>query len=226
MNNVRSTLVTGQLYRSQRHYYQQAYGSGQPAPWDTAFDGKWLEKTLKKIGRAKNRRALDIGAGNGKGAWIINNAGWRTFGLDYIFEPISAAATSGGGDVDTKHKRPVSFILGDVFEPPFSKNSFGLILDWGVFHHIRRSDSKNFLDTLSYLLAPSGVFLLGCFSRKFKHKGEGPRKRNWTRHHGHYDRFSSKGELVNFFSGQFSINSIEEDPKGFYLLTMTKKTKP
>ncbi|MGK7346273.1 MAG: class I SAM-dependent methyltransferase [Candidatus Nitrospinota bacterium M3_3B_026] len=207
----------GDLYKTQREYYKRVYSSGGPAPWDTAFDGEWLERKLKSLGLAGGRRALDLGAGRGRGARILKKAGWRVAAMDYLAEPLAGAKgrTDGGAWL----------VQGDAFEPPFAPRSFDLALDWGVFHHTRRRDTAAFLRSVTALLKPSGVFLLGCFSTKFRHPGEKRRKRNWTRHNGHYDRFSTRSELRGLFSPFFLVDSIDEDPKGFYLLAMTLKER-
>lgn len=201
------------LYETQREYYRRVYSSGRFAPWETAFDGKWLERTLRRLGPADGRMALDLGAGRGRGARILKKAGWRVAAMDYLAEPLAAAKEPGGAWL----------VQGDAFEPPFAPRSFDLALDWGVFHHTRRRDTAAFLRAVTALLKPSGVFLLGCFSTKFRHPGEKRRKRNWTRHNGHYDRFSTKSELRGLFAPLFRVDSIDEDPKGFYLLAMTLK---
>lgn len=215
---TRSPLTTDDLYRTQRDYYKKTYKAGKTIPWERAFDDKWLYKTLDKIGPPNGRYALEIGTGHGRGAKILSEMGWRTVALDYLFKPLVEA------DNMSAHIKPGPlFVQGDAFEAPFADHSFHLILDWGVFHHIRRRDSTLFLSSISRLLSGNGLFLLGAFSTKFRHTGEVERKRNWTRHHGHYDRFSTKEELKETFESVFRIESVKDDLKGFLHLMMIKK---
>lgn len=112
------------------------------------------------------------------------------------------------------------FVNADLFANPFRHHSFDLALDWGVFHHIQRKDTGGYLRALKQLLKPGGIFLLGCFSTSFRHKGEGNRKRNWLIHKGHYDRFSTREELIRLFSPSFFILSLAETRTGFYHMSM------
>lgn len=208
-------LAKDALYSSQREYYRETYTTQEAAPWDGAFDTKWLGAVLKEIGPARGRPALDIGTGRGKGLRALRDAGFRAVGIDYVLKPL----------IDARRGAVPGAMLvnGDLFAAPFTPASFDLILDWGVFHHIRRRDTKVFLDSVTSLMAPSGHFLLGCFSTKFRHKGEKNRKRNWKLHQGHYDRFSTKKELLSVFSPKFRVWSIEERSGGFYHLAMSLK---
>ena len=203
----------GDLYTTQKEYYRDAYSQAEAPPWDSAFDPLWLKRALKKIGPAKGRCALDLGTGHGKGASILKKAGWRAVGVDYLAEPLARARANTAGRL--------LLVQADALQPPFRERAFDLILDWDMFHHIRRRDADEYIGVVASLLAPSGKFLLGCFSTKFRHKGEKKRKRSWILHHGHYDRFSTKKELAACFSTLFAIDSIKEDPKGFYLVMMT-----
>ncbi len=216
----RAILVRDKLYISQKEYYRKIYAKGGDTPWDNAFEVTWLEKTLAALGSTKGKMALEIGTGYGKGARILKRAGWKTIGVDYVLEPLKVAVNFE----KNKRRRPL-YVQADIFEPPLCEHVFDLVLDWGVFHHIRRNETPQFIDAITRLLRPGGVFLLGCFSTKFRHSGEKRRKRNWTRHHGHYDRFSTKNELVKTFREAFEIGSIEEDPKGFFLLVMTARPR-
>lgn len=211
-------ITKDELYLSQREYYSRAYQEGGPAPWEGAFDGAWLKKAARCKAKNLSRFALEIGTGTGRGARIVAKAGYQTVGIDYVLDPIKQAARNKSG----VKKNPFYF-QADVFNAPFADDSFDLILDWGVFHHIRRVDTNLFLDSATRLLKKDGRFLLGCFSTRYRHPGEKKRKRNWTRHHGHYDRFSTRKELREIFTPLFFINSIAETSQGFYLINMSLK---
>jgi len=213
-------IAADELYVSQRDFYQRAYEAAGDIPWEGAFDGAWLENRLKTLGPARPGAALEIGTGQGRGAGIMARRGYRTVGIDYVHEPLPHAVENS-----RRHKKIV-FVQADLFEAPFRGGSFDVILDWGVFHHIRRSDTRIFIRAIVGLLRPGGAFLLGCFSTKFRHEGEKRRTRNWRRHHGHYDRFSTRAELKKIFDPLFAVNAIAEDAKGFYLIHMTVKTDP
>lgn len=210
-----SSLPSAGLYADQKEFYRQAYETSPSAPWDNAFDQDWLKLTLQKLAPGKGKRALDIGAGRGGGSAILSANSYKTVGMDYLFTPL----TDAGNLCRNKRNRP-SFVNADLFANPFRSHSFDLALDWGVFHHIRRKETGDYLRALKRVLKPGGVFLLGCFSTSFRHKGEGDRKRNWLIHKGHYDRFSTRKELIRIFSHSFSILSLAETQPGFYQVSM------
>ncbi len=210
-------MESSDLYRSQKEYYRDKYNESDDVPWNDAFDDRWLEDTARGIRRSGACNALEIGTGHGRGARILAEAGFMVVGVDYLYEPLVVAKKYKNG-----HARP-HYLQADIFSAPFAKNRFDVVLDWGVFHHILRSDTRLFLNHILRLLKNEGHYLLGCFSINFKHHESEKRKRNWIRHHGHYDRFSTKEELMKIFAPAFEINSLTEDPKGFYLLDMTKR---
>jgi SAM-dependent methyltransferase len=208
-------LASIALYAGQKEYYRNTYETSPSLPWDRAFDPDWLKSALAKLGPGKGKRALDIGAGKGRGSLILSANGYAVVGMDYLFEPLTTAQAVS----HNRRNRPL-FVNADMFASPFRNRSFDLALDWGVFHHTRRKDTGEYLRALKRLLKPGGVFLLGCFSTSFRHTGEGARKRNWLIHKGHYDRFSTREELVRVFSSSFRILSIKETQPGFFHLTM------
>jgi SAM-dependent methyltransferase len=177
-----------------------------------------LNKTVRNKEKSRKLIALEIGTGTGRGSRVMAEAGYKTVGLDYLLEPLRQASQKKS----EANKNPF-YLQADVFKTPFTDESFDLILDWGVFHHIRRADTKLFLAVVTQLLKKDGRFLLGCFSTGFRHHGEKKRKRSWTRHRGHYDRFSTRKELRKIFTPFFIINSIAETNEGFYLIDMSLK---
>jgi ubiquinone/menaquinone biosynthesis C-methylase UbiE len=210
-----SSLSSAILYAGQKEYYRKSYESSPSLPWEKAFDMDWLKRTLNKLGDGKGKRALDIGAGKGRGSLILSASGYKTVGMDYLLPPLTAAH-----DICRDRRNRPSFVNADLFANPFRDRCFDLALDWGVFHHIQRKDTGEYLLALKRALKPGGVFLLGCFSTNFRHAGEGDRQRNWLVHKGHYDRFSTREELTRVFSPSFSIMSLAETRPGFYHISM------
>ncbi|VAX23601.1 hypothetical protein MNBD_NITROSPINAE04-2755 [hydrothermal vent metagenome] len=212
-------ITKDELYVLQREYYSKTYRGGGSVPWEGAFDGAWLKKAVRHKVKGSSCFALEIGTGTGRGARIMAEAGCAMVGIDYVLDPIREAVQKKG-----EANKNLFYVQANMFKAPFADNSFDLVLDWGVFHHIRRADTKLFLNCVTRLLKKDGRFLLGCFSTRYRHPGEKKRKRSWTRHRGHYDRFSTRKELRKIFSPLFIINSIAETSEGFYLIDMNKKS--
>ncbi|MDH5510406.1 MAG: methyltransferase domain-containing protein [Nitrospinota bacterium] len=211
-------MKNNDLHTTQKEYYRSLYASGQPVPWEDFFDGDWLRTRLGDGRRHHGKMALEIGAGKGRGAAILARGGYRCVAIDYLLEPMALASRPAG-------KGSPHFINADLFAAPFREGVFSLALDWGVFHHIRRKDTGLYISSVRHLLGQNGRLLLGCFSPRFRHPGEGRRKRGFTLHHGHYDRFSTRAELRKTFGPWFEITSMEERKAGYYLLDMTAREK-
>ena len=209
-------LSEEKLYRSQNNFYKNAYKTGQ-TPW--SVDGKPsgnLQKSLKEIAqKLPNRIALDLGCGEGRHSSYLSENGFKVIGIDMQETALKNAGRRKG--------KGVLYILGDIFRIPVKENSFGLVIDYGVFHHIRRKDTKVFLNFLFSLLVPRGYIILTCFSRKFRHASGKTYNSGYACHHSHYDRFSSRKELIAIFSPYFFIIGISENSDGFYNMVLQKK---
>lgn len=225
----RSVLISDKLYRSQKSFYARAYSAPAKPPWDGVFNRDWLatqEKTIAETTQFK--RALDIGTGLGFCANFLAGKGWRAVGIDYLLEPLLEASRATlearHGNLKASRAQKWRFVNADFFEAPFADSSFGLIVDWGLFHHIRRRDTRLYLATIERLLRPSGSLLLGCFTPRFKETSDHRSKQNWKIHNGHYDRFSTLAELRAIFDvGAFRIVSAEERQRGLRLLRIDRR---
>lgn len=162
--------------------------------------------------RARNRRALDIGCGEGRHSVALAKRGFGTVGVD--LEPRALARARAAAD--SAGAQP-AFLQANVFALPFASNAFDVVMDYGCLHHVRRADTQRYLDQVVPLIKPGGYFLLSCFSTKFKHHPDERRTRNWLVHAGHYDRFFRREDFRPLFGRWFDILEMTEDRDGSYV---------
>jgi SAM-dependent methyltransferase len=162
--------------------------------------------------KTRGGRALDIGCGEGRHSVAFAQRGFEAVGVD--LEPRALArARTAAKDVGAQ---PV-FLQANVFALPFSPVAFDVVMDYGCLHHVRRSDTRRYLDQVVPMIKPGGYFLLSCFSTKFKHHPNERRTRNWLVHAGHYDRFFRREDFRSLFGRWFDILELTEDRDGSYV---------
>lgn len=203
------------LYRKQHGFYKNAYKTGH-TPWssDGAPAGP-LARGIKKIGRAFRRgRALDLGCGEGRHTRFLAGRGFSVIGVEYQREALDRAVVHGGENR--------IFVRGDIFRPPFKEGVFDVVLDYGVFHHIRRRDSAPYVEFLARLLVAGGYLFLSCFSRDYRHADGRRYPRGFVAHRGHYDRFSTLAELRKAFGKYFKVEETVKNREGFFHLRLKR----
>lgn len=214
-------LIEVPIYRKQKKFYRSAYEENY-TPWSQGKPDRYVDGFLKQLARSKKiGRVLDLGCGDGRHSKRIAQLGGNSVGIDYQFLALERARNG----TPKPHQRKILYVYGDVFNLPLQREAFDLVIDYGVFHHIRRKDTLPFIDLILQMLRPGGHFILSCFSTHFKHHDKEQRTRNFLVHHNHYDRFSTKSELRKIFSPDFRILNIQEERNGndgFFHLLMQK----
>lgn len=209
------------IYKTQAQFFSEMYDLDEtpwpekkPTPAITRF---FKEKIRKEI---KSGKSLDIGCGEGRHTLFFSQNNFFSVGIDYTLKALKKAPRG--------KKHNLCYINTDIFNLPFKKNSFDIILDSGCFHHVRKSDQQKYLNFLDHLLTKNGFYILTCFSYKFRHANEKKRNRDWLVHKGHYDRFFTKKTLYSIFRPQFNILQIEEEftkSNAFYHVLCKKRHK-
>ncbi|MFQ5587296.1 MAG: class I SAM-dependent methyltransferase [Nitrospiria bacterium] len=209
------------VYETQKRYFEKAYKKGEHG-WPVTGVSPPVIRFLKRFQSEQGTGCvLDIGCGEGRHTGFFAEAGYQSVGLDYQSLALARAARFFEGDRSNFH-----LVRGDVFHLPFSSESFDVLIDYGCLHHVRRRDTKAYLQSVVPLLKPGGYFLLCCFSEHFKHHPAERRTRDWVVHRGHYDRFFRRGDFAKIFGESFDILELEEDREAlyaFYYVLLKKK---
>lgn len=201
-------LSAKKSYKKQNLYYKQAYKKND-AQWsgDGSPNQMFVKEIEKLKGNLKPKTALDLGSGEGRHSIYLNRQRFKVIGIEYQAQALKNAAGKG--------RKGLLYIRGDIYRIPLKRGAFGLVIDSGVFHHIRRGDTQPYLDLLESLLAPGGYLLLSCFSTQFRHGNGKIYKRGFVVHKNHYDRFSTIPELRSIFGGRFDVVTIKTQKGGF-----------
>lgn len=203
-----SSLAKKKRYTKQHSFYRQSYKKGD-ARWsgDGSPNPMFAKEIGKLKGKLKRKTALDLGSGEGRHSIYLRRQGFRVIGIEYQEMALENAAGKGN--------RKLLYVRGDIFRIPLKPSAFDLVLDSGVFHHIRRRDAAPYLELLESLLVPGGYLLLTCFSTDFRHAKGKVYKRGFVVHKNHYDRFSSVPELRRVFGKRFEVVTIKKSKGGF-----------
>lgn len=215
------STASSDLYRRQRRFFAQVYESGAATPWPSVEPTPALRRLARLVKRRKgSSRILDLGCGEGRHTLLFAHTGCFTVGLDYLAAPLRTVAQRA------RAKRLTSLIrllLGDALMPPLKSGCFDVLVDSGVFHHLKKADWPIYLNRVLGLVKPGGYVHLTVFSARFKHYPGERRTRNWCVHRGHYDRFFVKRDFADIFSAQCEIVAIEEEHEklnGFFHVLM------
>lgn len=214
------------LYARQKKYFEAAYAAGVHG-WPTAEPTPFVVSAVRRLLRtgklAPADRVLDVGCGEGRHTFACAAMGLRTVGLDYQMRALERARRMPPA---SRLRRRTGFVAGDVFSLPFGAERFGMLIDYGCLHHVRKRDTRRYLDSVSRLISPGGYFLLSCFSWRFKHHPGERRTRDWIVHRDHYDRFFHKKDFSEIFGGRFDVIQVREERegiRGFYHVLMRRK---
>ncbi len=109
-----------------------------------------LVRILAKID-SPSKKALDFGAGSGRHCKLLSDFGYSVVASD-IAENSLESVKKLYPNILTK------LVIGP--DLPFSNQSFGLILAWGVLHYNQKEAAKHLLNQLYSFLEPGG-YLVG-----------------------------------------------------------------
>ena len=151
---------------------------------------------------------------------MLARRGYAVTGLD--LEPLALKRAAG-------HLRKAglraTLVVGDALDLRFDSGSFGLVLDYGCFHHVLRKDWPRYRREIARVLKPGGHLMLSVFSTKFRHHPGERRTRNWIVHRNHYDHFFTPSEIRRAFAPAFSSRALLEELEGlngFYHVLLRK----
>lgn len=183
------------MWRSMKgefHVLKDNYKSKYPEPALLEFI-KFLKQN--KV----NGKVLDLGCGNGRNCVAFAKQGFDVCGIDVSESAIDLAKKNAKeSNVFVNLKR------GSVFNLPYKEKQFEVIIDFGLLHHLRKSQWQKYRKNILRVLKQNGYYCLNCFSSATKTKLK-PKNRNWRIIGKHYDHFFTISELRSFFSRDFKI---------------------
>ena len=202
-----AAIAKNRAYAKQHRFYKKSYEKGG-AEWsgDGSPNPMFAREIVRLKSKLKRKIALDLGSGEGRHSVFLRWHRFKVIGIEYQALALKNAAGKGTNGL--------LYVRGDIFRIPLKPGAFDLVLDSGVFHHIRRKHTAPYLELLRSLLVPGGYLLLSCFSTKFRHGNGKVYPRGFVVHKGHYDRFSTVPELRRIFAPAFECVRIKAARNG------------
>ena len=119
---------------------------------------KYLQVELLEFSKyfQDSQSVLDLGCGSGRMIRILKN-----FELDCVFVDISEKQLNYAKKEQRGKIKRAEFIVGDILNLDFQRNSFDVILCIATFHHLKNSKQrKKFLKNIYSWLKPGGYLLM------------------------------------------------------------------
>jgi SAM-dependent methyltransferase len=141
-------------------------------------------------------RVLELGCGNGKTLFAMNQRGWDVTAIDFASQAVTLSRAVVG-DAFQGH-----IIVADARCPPFKKNSFDAVFARHVIGHMHEADRKRIITKLPQVLKPGGTLFFSDFSiNDFRFgKGNETEPATFRRSPGIFTHYFTKGEVIDLFS--------------------------
>jgi cyclopropane fatty-acyl-phospholipid synthase-like methyltransferase len=137
--------------------YELMYRLGKPV-WGT---GGTPPEVVTAIGSGRNPgRALDLGCGTGTHSIYLSQHGWDVVGVDF-----SRTAIAGARDKARQAGVQIDWRVADVTRLESLTGPFDFALDVGCFHGLKGAGRASYVEQLSQLVRPGGLFMLWAFDR-------------------------------------------------------------
>lgn len=108
----------------------------------------------------KIQTACEFGCGEGRNAIYLAKQGISVEACDLSEVAIQNARRKA----EENKAEKVCFKAGNVFKQTFQEQSFDLVVDSGLFHHLPPHRRLQYREIVSYILKENGYFLLTCFA--------------------------------------------------------------
>ncbi len=189
-------------YNSQKEYFQTAYNTGTDNWTQIDFKTKLLEYITYFPSEAT---VLDLGAGRGLLSFLLAEIGYKVIGLDYIQkivdvnnEEVKAKGLAG----------KAGFVAGDVFDMPLTDESFDIVLDAGLLHHVHVEDWKSYRGEVHRVLKRNGLYLSISLSKESQRYLDFQPKNSDSQDFEKYGakyHFFKKEEIRNIFGPTYEL---------------------
>lgn len=206
-----------------RRYFYEAYCTGKHG-WATDAPSPYAVAFLKQVrGVVPRGKLLDIGCGEGRHSIAAAVLGFRVTAVDY--EPL--ALRRARQFAASSHIKGILFREANVFCLPFRDSRFDVVLDYGCWHHQRKSDWRPYVTSILRVLKPRGFYVLSVFSPEFAFfRGTG---KSWHIAQGAYRRCFTREEIVGLFRRDFDVLEMtrqDGDDGGFWHALMRRRERP
>lgn len=122
-------------------------------PWVGWLFRERINQGLRLLPARRFRRALEVGYGAGAVLLTLAPVVDELHGIDLDADPAPVRALL------SKHGYSARLVQGSVYELPYERGTFDLVVSFSVFEHLHQY--RKALDEVARVLEPGGLFLLG-----------------------------------------------------------------
>lgn len=145
--------------------------------WDKTYaEGRSLlvwpdENVVASLNRHKGQfdKGIDLACGAGRHAILMSEMGIESIGIDSSKASIEFAKQQS----KSMGLENVEFINSLIQDVQFKKESFDIVIAWGLIHYLEKEDKKQFIEKVKSILKPNGMFLLTLRSTEDSRKNNG-----------------------------------------------------
>ena len=106
--------------------------------------------------RGKFSKGIDLACGAGRHTMLMAQMGIDSLGVDSSEASIEFAKNRS----ESLGLKNIKFVKGLVQDLELEKESFDIVIAWGLIHYLERQDQEEFIDKVLSILKPNGMFLL------------------------------------------------------------------
>ena len=150
-------------YLEHKEHFNVAYKTGADTwthPSATTEGRMFIEKLTL------GANILDVGSGRGFFAKHLADLGFKVIGIDFAKEAVEKANENV---VDWGLEGKLKFVGADTLEIPFVDASFDAVCDFGLFETLYTEDWPKYINEISRVLKPGGLYLNVSLSRETHH---------------------------------------------------------
>jgi SAM-dependent methyltransferase len=189
----------------------------QKTPWirkDVPSQVINFSETVLQKSHNQHPRLLDLGCGNGWLSIFLTSKGFKVEGIDS-----SPVAITQAQKLAMERNETVSFTLGNALTFPFDENSFDVVFDRGLLHHLPESAWPQYVFGVNRVLKPKGWMYLGVFSDTSNKRGFSPTETGKMEYRytddrtgfESYDHFFNEAIIRELFGDVFLVDKVEFD---------------
>ena len=132
--------------------------------WDKVYsEGRsllmWPDETVVSSlnkHREKLKKGIDLACGAGRHAILMAQMGIESVGVDSSKSAIEFA-NKRSRNMGLKNIHFINSLVQDI---EFEKESFDIVIAWGLIHYLEKEEQEKLIDKVRNLLKPNGIFLL------------------------------------------------------------------
>ncbi len=145
--------------------------------WDKVYsEGRslliWPDETVVSSlhrHREKLKKGVDLACGAGRHAILMAQMGIESVGVDSSKSAIEFA-NKRSRNMGLKNIHFINSLVQDI---KFEKESFDIVIAWGLIHYLDKDNQEELLNKVKYMLKPNGIFLLTLRSIEDSRKNTG-----------------------------------------------------